>query len=607
MNCLGQFRVMRTVIKMSKKRGGVKPPSNGNGKTMTIKMKTLAVLSLVLSIFALTIGTTIWSLKTQQTAIEANERGAGQVADLAVPLLVTVKEIKADVIQVQQWLADISATRGLDGLDDGFQQAEVFAGKFAQDIAGAKEIAGTLGYAGIEKALDELLATFPAYYEVGVRMAKAYVAEGPSAGNKLMGDVDQAAEQMGEVLDGLLAQAEQKTRTTLTELKEVSHGVQEQNSGLIMLLIGCAVVSGLIGLGGSGFLFLTLARSFNALSTDVETVGSDDAEKPLMLKPERRDEFGPVAVALHHFRESRAEMERLRVQNEEAERRAEEERRAMMMKMADDFETSVGQVVDQVSSASTEMEASSQSMTVTAEQTTNQSAAVAAASEQASANVQMVASAAEELSSSISEISRQVSQSSQIASAAVKQAEQTNVKVRGLAEAANRIGEVVALITDIAEQTNLLALNATIEAARAGDAGKGFAVVASEVKNLANQTAKATDEIGTQIGDIQTATKEAVSAIEEITKTIAEIDEVASGIASAVEEQGAATQEIARNVEQAAAGTEEVSNNISGVSQAANDTGAAATEIRSAAGELSQQSETLRSEVGKFLDTVRAA
>jgi methyl-accepting chemotaxis protein len=189
----------------------------------------------------------------------------------------------------------------------------------------------------------------------------------------------------------------------------------------------------------------------------------------------------------------------------------------------------------------------------------------------------------------------------------VEEAQETNVRVQGLADAAQKIGDVVALITDIADQTNLLALNATIEAARAGDAGKGFAVVASEVKNLANQTAKATEEIGAQIAGIQASTQEAVEAIAGIGKTIAEIDEVASGIASAVEEQGAATQEIARNVEQAAAGTQEVSSNITGVSAAANETGEAARQIQSAAGELSQQSERLRVEVEKFLRGVRSA
>ena len=322
---------------------------------------------------------------------------------------------------------------------------------------------------------------------------------------------------------------------------------------------------------------------------------------------DRRDEIGEIAAAVQVFKDSAIEKARLEAEHEERERRTEEEKRHVMLKMADAFESSVGQVVSQVSSAATEMQSSSEAMSATAEAATRQAAAVTSASEQASANVQTVAAAAEELSSSIAEISRQVTQASQIAAAAVAEAEQTNAKVLGLADAANKIGEVVALITAIAEQTNLLALNATIEAARAGDAGKGFAVVASEVKNLANQTAKATDEIGAQIASIQAATQDAVSAIESITRTIGQINEVNAGVASAVEEQGAATQEIARNVEQAAAGTQEVSTNIIGVTQAASETGAAATEIRGAAGELSTQSELLRSEVDKFLANVRAA
>ncbi|WP_316980313.1 methyl-accepting chemotaxis protein [Shumkonia mesophila] len=318
------------------------------------------------------------------------------------------------------------------------------------------------------------------------------------------------------------------------------------------------------------------------------------------------DEIGEMAAAVQVFKDNKIEADRLA-----EEQRREQEARAARAKRIEDlckaFDATSTEAVKSVAAAATEMRSSSEAMSATAEEATRQASAVAAASEQASANVQTVASAAEELSSSISEISRQVTQASQIASAAVSEAEQTNIKVQGLAQAANKIGEVVALITDIAEQTNLLALNATIEAARAGDAGKGFAVVASEVKNLANQTAKATDEIGAQIAGIQAATQEAVSAIESITRTISKINEVNAGVASAVEEQGAATQEIARNVEQAAAGTQEVSSNIGGVSQAANETGTAAEQIYKAAGELSQQSEKLRAEVDKFLDNVRSA
>ena len=373
----------------------------------------------------------------------------------------------------------------------------------------------------------------------------------------------------------------------------------------IMVGIALIVSIGLIAVVGY-FLARSIAHPVVDMTSAMRELAEGDLEAEIPAQ-NRGDEIGDMSGAVQVFKENAIRVKEMVAEQEEAEKRAEVEKRAAMNKLADDFESAIGGVVQQVSSASTEMQASSESMAATAAQTTQQSSAVAAASEEASANVETVASAAEELSSSIAEISRQVAQASEIAGNAVSEAETTNAKVQGLAEAANKIGEVVALITDIADQTNLLALNATIEAARAGDAGKGFAVVASEVKNLANQTAKATDEIGTQISGIQTSTQEAVTAIEAIGKTIGAIDEVAAGIASAVEEQGAATQEIARNVEQAAAGTQEVSSNIGGVNQAANDTGAAATQIQSAASELSQQSETLRIEVDKFLANVRAA
>ena len=272
---------------------------------------------------------------------------------------------------------------------------------------------------------------------------------------------------------------------------------------------------------------------------------------------------------------------------------------------ADAFEQSVKGMVEIVASAATQLQSTARTMEGTANGTSEQATTVAAAADEAATNVQTVASAAEELASSIAEISRQVAQSTQIAGAAVDEAQRTNSMVQGLADAAQKIGEVVSLINDIASQTNLLALNATIEAARAGEAGKGFAVVASEVKNLANQTAKATDEISAQIGGIQTATKDAVGAIEGIGGTIGEINEIASAIAAAVEEQGAATQEIARNVEQAASGTTQVTQNISEVTQAASETGQAAGQVLDAASELSQQSEKLNGEVHRFLDQIR--
>ncbi|WP_316979196.1 methyl-accepting chemotaxis protein [Shumkonia mesophila] len=412
-----------------------------------------------------------------------------------------------------------------------------------------------------------------------------------------------------KVLSRLFAEVEPKleavTKDTEEDVAAVQQTAQQERDRALYLFLAALALASLVVFALTQVIGGAIAQAVSRMADAMKRLAARDMTVDI---PARgwRNEIGGMAAAVQVFKENMIEADRLA-----KEQRREQEARAERAKRIEDlckaFDATSSEAVKSVAAAASEMQASSQSMGATAEETTRQAAAVAAASEQASANVQTVASASEELASSISEISRQVTQASQIASAAVTEAERANVKVQGLAQAANKIGEVVALITDIAEQTNLLALNATIEAARAGDAGKGFAVVASEVKNLANQTAKATDEIGAQITGIQAATREAVSAIEEITKTISKINEVNSGVASAVEEQGAATQEIARNVEQAAAGTQEVSANIGGVSQAANETGAAAEQIRAAATALSQQSETLHAEVNRFLVSVRAA
>jgi methyl-accepting chemotaxis protein len=321
---------------------------------------------------------------------------------------------------------------------------------------------------------------------------------------------------------------------------------------------------------------------------------------------EKTDEIGEMAKAVQVFKDNMIETERLRAEQAKEQKRQLDRAKAIETSVTK-FEAAVGEVVRTVSAASTELQATAQAMAGTAEETTRQSTAVAAASEQTTQNVQTVASATEELSASISEISKQVTDSNRMTSDAATQARASNEQVQSLDAAAQKIGDVVKIINDIAGQTNLLALNATIEAARAGEAGKGFAVVASEVKALANQTAKATDEIAAQIRAIQEATQSSVQSIQGITTTIDKVNSTATAIASAVEEQGAATQEIARNVAQAAQGTQEVSRNIAGVNEAAGQTGTAAGQVLDAAQELSRNSETLRQQVDSFLKEVRAA
>ena len=362
----------------------------------------------------------------------------------------------------------------------------------------------------------------------------------------------------------------------------------------------------MLGIASTLFVIFRVTLPLQRMNSAMGVIAEGNLDTKVIYT-ERRDEIGDMAKALQVFKENGLRVRQMEVERKETELGVAVQRKADMQKIANDFEGAVGEIIETVSSASTELEASAGSLTSTAERAQEVTTMVAAASEEASSNVQSVAAATEEMASSVNEISRQVQESARIAQEAVYQARKTNERVSQLTKAASRIGDVVELINNIAGQTNLLALNATIEAARAGDAGRGFAVVASEVKALAEQTAKATGEISEQIAGMQTATDESVGAIKEISDTIARMSEISSAIASAVEQQGSATQEISRNVQQAAQGTKKVSSSVVGVQRGATETGSASSQVLSAAQSLSRDSNRLKLEVEKFLNTVRVA
>jgi methyl-accepting chemotaxis protein len=414
--------------------------------------------------------------------------------------------------------------------------------------------------------------------------------------NRTVKVVADAADLMEQVVDNAQKNSAVSKDEVAAEL------AQANRIDLVMTVI---VIGSLIA--SMVFSFLGIARPITRLNGALGEMAGGNLDV-VIPGATRGDEIGDLAKTVVVIRENAEQKAR-----DEAEAKirqdqiAAERRKADMIKLADDFEGAVGEIVETVSSASTELEASAGTLTSTAERAQELTTMVAAASEEASTNVQSVASATEEMASSVNEISRQVQESARMATEAVGQARATNDRVSELSKAASRIGDVVELINTIAEQTNLLALNATIEAARAGEAGRGFAVVASEVKALAEQTSKATGEIGQQISGIQAATQDSVSAIKEISSTIERLSEISSTIAAAVEEQGAATQEISRNVQQAAEGTQQVSANIIDVQRGASETGSASSQVLSAAQSLSGDSNRLKLEVGKFLNSVRAA
>jgi len=543
------------------------------------------------------------------------------------------KDILYDTSQVQQWLSDISATRGQDGYNDGFNQAGQYAQQFDSQIEEAIGLAKKLQMPEVITTLHKAKQAFPIFYGTGIKMAHKYIDSGPHVGNNMMAEFDKEAKAINIETQQLLKLSStalnNQNRQMVKDIASVNRSltlVEKLNFvGTLFILIISIV---------SVFLIQKIVgQPLNKLSDSMLSLadGEDNVDLPMSM---RKDEIGDMSNTLQIFQEkllknkqlekeaekSRQEQEerqKLRLENEkqEALRRHEEEkntaekaekiRMAERHDMAQKFENRVSGVLDSVSSAAAELNATSVSMSTSASTMKNESLSAAAATMQAGRNVQIVASSSEEMTASVNDISGQLKNASMATQTALNSVNNASTRVTQMADSSSKITEIIMLINDIAEQTNLLALNATIEAARAGDAGRGFAVVASEVKNLASQTAAATDEIRLQINAMQTTTNDTVSAVQEISTTIKSLDEISSSISITIEQQVAAMQEINRNALEAANGTESAGENANNVSQLAEETGDAAADVLSASSELSCQASTLQVAVGEFLNDIR--
>ena len=668
---------------------------------MSLKRKIQIGLVLLLGVFIASAGFTLNIVERQLGALNTVSGISDKVDSVYTKLANNAQTMQYNIVQVQQFLSDLGATRGLisqKDTDEDYKDAEENTQSFLKMAADSRALAVQIDEKELVAQLDEVATAFPAYYETGKAMAQAYMANGAEAGNKLMPKFDAASDKLQDPMTKIQTRSTELYTQAATQNSQLIGQVKDGAAGLAKLTALADIVVLLFLIGAAVFLIMGVIGPVGRFSAGIRAIARGNLEEKVVGEA-RADEIGEMARALARLKLDLGETFKLKEMLEtmpynvmladpkqdfkitfcnrsslENFKKIERwlpckaaqivgssfdifhknpaHQRKMLadpknlphttkfrigpetvsltvsaiydksgaylgpmatwsivtadVERAEAFEKNVKGVVEIVGATAQNVNASARSLAGSTEQLAQQAAAGATQAEQTSSNVHTVAAAAEELSASISEITQQVGEASRIAQAASSEAGATNAHVRSLGEATQKIGDVVKLVSEIAGQTNLLALNATIEAARAGEAGKGFAVVASEVKNLANQTAKATEEISQQISHLQGVTQMAITGITSITQTIERINQIQGAIASAVDQQNAATREISHNVQDASQGTVEVSQTIGEVTRVSQDTGSAAGSLLGSSEELIQKAEILRTEVDKFMNSIRA-